>query len=106
MIELYCSRHHRPRAGLCPECQKLLEYSDARLDRCPFGDEKPTCAKCRVHCYAPQMRETIRQVMRFSGPRMLARHPVMAIRHSIDGRRKAGKGGRKAEDGSEREGGA
>ena len=36
-----------------------------------------------VHCYQPQMREQIRQVMRYSGPRMLLYHPVLAIWHLV-----------------------
>lgn len=30
------------------------------------------------------MREKIRQVMRFSGPRMIFHHPVAAVRHVIE----------------------
>ena len=55
---------------------------------CPFGEGKTTCARCPVHCYRKDMREKIRQVMRYSGPRMVYRHPVMAARHLMDGRRK------------------
>jgi hypothetical protein len=33
------------------------------------------------------MREKIREVMRFSGPRMIFHHPIMAIRHLIECRR-------------------
>jgi hypothetical protein len=34
------------------------------------------------------MREKIRDVMRYAGPRMLLTHPVMAIAHLLDGLRK------------------
>ncbi len=34
------------------------------------------------------MREKIRRVMRYAGPRMLLRHPVMALLHMVDGLRK------------------
>ncbi|MDO9333975.1 MAG: nitrous oxide-stimulated promoter family protein, partial [Dehalococcoidales bacterium] len=87
MITLYCRRHHRQRR-LCTECQDLLEYAHERLGKCPFQEGKPVCSKCRVHCYKPTMREKIRTVMRYSGPRMLYRHPVMAIFHLIDRRRR------------------
>jgi len=50
------------------------------MSRCPFGPDKPTCAKCPIHCYKPQVRERVREVMRFAGPRMLLRHPVLAVR--------------------------
>lgn len=49
----------------------MLIYATARLDRCKFGDGKTKCHKCHVHCYRPDMREKIRVVMRFSGPRMM-----------------------------------
>jgi len=88
MIRLYCKKNHTYERELCQECSQLLEYAKLRLDRCPYEQDKPTCAKCPVHCYTPQNRAKIRTVMRFSGPRMLLRHPVLAIRHSLDGRRK------------------
>ena len=87
MIELYCRRHHS-RKELCDECAELLQYARQRLEKCPFGEGKTTCAKCPAHCYKPDMRQKIRLVMRYSGPRMLLRHPVMAFRHLLDGRRK------------------
>ena len=59
----------------------LASYSEERLDRCKFGNGKPTCRKCPVHCYKPDMGEMIREVMRFSGPRMIFHHPIAAIRH-------------------------
>ena len=53
----------------------MLIYATARLDRCKFGDGKTKCHKYPVHCYRPDMREKIREVMRFSGPRMMFYHP-------------------------------
>lgn len=85
MIELYCKHHHHADTKLCSECQMLSEYAMARLDNCKFAENKPTCANCTVHCYKPQMREKIKEVMRYSGPRMIYRHPIAAIRHLIDG---------------------
>ena len=69
---------------LCPQCQALLDYALQRLERCRFGEDKPSCTRCPVHCYKPAMREQIRQVMRYSGPRMLLHNPIMAIRHLWD----------------------
>lgn len=69
---------------LCPQCQALLDYAHKRLDHCKFGEDKPSCTRCHVHCYKPAMREQIRQVMRYSGPRMLLHDPIMAIRHLWD----------------------
>lgn len=88
MIRRFCHDHHKTTQGLCAECEELLAYAHRRLARCPFQERKTTCAKCPVHCYTPAMRERIREVMRYSGPRMLLSHPLMAIRHLIDGLRK------------------
>ncbi|HET9577685.1 MAG TPA: nitrous oxide-stimulated promoter family protein [Usitatibacter sp.] len=88
MIAMYC-RHHHGGGGLCAECAALGEYARRRLERCVFGDAKPTCANCVVHCYKPDMRERVRVMMRWSGPRMIFRHPVLAIVHKLDGLRPA-----------------
>lgn len=80
MIRLYC-RKKEGHSRLCPSCRELLAYAHARLDRCRYGTAKPTCKKCPVHCYRPEMKERIRTVMRWAGPRMLLYHPLAAIRH-------------------------
>jgi hypothetical protein len=82
MVRLYCEDHH-PAPHPCPACSALLEYAGKRLAACPFGAGKPVCAKCPVHCYSPRRREQIREVMRYSGPKMLLRHPVLATRHLL-----------------------
>lgn len=87
MIRMYCGDHHDTKDALCPSCQELLDYALLRLDRCPFQEGKTTCAKCPVHCYKPDMREKVRIVMRYAGPRMLRRHPILALWHLLDGRR-------------------
>lgn len=90
MLRMYCHAHHHAKGpGLCPACMELLDYADQRLQRCRFGEAKPACAKCRIHCYKADRREQVRQLMRWAGPRMLLRHPLLAIRHLIDGRRPA-----------------
>jgi hypothetical protein len=87
MIRMYCTDQQGARDHLCQDCQALLTYSLERLERCPFQEGKTTCAKCPVHCYRPAMRERIRAVMRYAGPRMLVRHPILAVHHLIDGLR-------------------
>lgn len=87
MIALYCKKNHHSRERLCPECAALEQYARTRSDKCPFMETKTFCSNCAVHCYKPEMREKIRQVMRFSGPRMLFYHPVMAVRHVIESKR-------------------
>ena len=84
MIALYCKKQHHTKNGLCPECAALDAYARQRSDRCPFMETKTFCSNCKVHCYKPEMREKIRDVMRFSGPRMLFVHPVAAIRHVME----------------------
>ncbi len=80
MVEIYCKAHHNGQ-GLCSECSELIAYAETKLDRCPYGDKKPTCNRCPIHCYKPEPKEQMRLVMRYSGPRMLLHHPLLAIRH-------------------------
>jgi hypothetical protein len=92
MMRIYCRGHRHLREGgaqLCAECGALFEYATRRLERCVFGDAKPTCANCIVHCYTPEMREKVRAMMRWAGPRMMFRHPILGILHKLDSRRPA-----------------
>jgi hypothetical protein len=89
MIAIFCRNRHASDGPLCEECSELEAYTRLRLERCPYAEEKPTCVNCPIHCYQPRRREQIREVMAYSGPRMLLSHPVLAIRHMLDGRRKA-----------------
>lgn len=82
MIELYCRKHHNSKT-FCDECRKVSEYAQKRLSLCKFGNDKPVCKKCTIHCYSPEMRERIRDVMRFSGPRLIWHHPISAIQHLL-----------------------
>jgi hypothetical protein len=95
MLELYCRDHHHPTSELCDDCSRLWDYVRERLMRCPFADEKPACSSCRIHCYKPAMREQIRVVMRYAGPRMVWRHPVLSAMHLLDARRSPSSGGPK-----------
>ena len=89
MIRIHCRDRHRLGVTLCAECQGLLDYATVRLQRCRFGAEKPTCARCPVHCYQRTRREQVKVVMRYAGPRMVLEHPLMSLRHWLDGFRKA-----------------
>jgi len=93
LLRIYCRDHHRdsPRnaQALCAPCAALYDYARKRLAGCPYGPDKPTCANCQIHCYGPTQREATRVMMRYAGPRMLWRHPWLAIAHMIDGRRPA-----------------
>lgn len=88
MIYRYCKGKHSSKRGqLCQECSTLLEYVKLRRDRCPHGDNKPFCANCKIHCYKADMRAKIRDVMRYSGPRIIWSHPILALKHLIESKR-------------------
>ena len=86
MIAIYCRKKHGNKT-LCPDCAALDAYARQRSDKCPFMETKTFCSNCKAHCYKPDRREKIREVMRFSGPRMIFHHPVMAIRHVIESKK-------------------
>ncbi len=86
MVAIYC-RGKGHGITLCPDCADLLRYAESRLDSCILGERKPFCSKCEIHCYRPEMREKVRAVMRYAGPRMLLHDPVMAARHLLGSRR-------------------
>lgn len=88
MIAIYCRDRHGFRQSLCDRCTALLDYAEQRLDRCVFPDNKPTCADCPVHCYRPDIRAAVKEIMRYAGPHMIYQHPYLAIRHILDGRNK------------------
>lgn len=81
MIHIYCRGVHKSSGKLCRECIRLKEYTSERLHNCPFQENKPVCSECTIHCYKSDMREKVREVMRYSGPRMVYRHPYLAFLH-------------------------
>lgn len=83
MIRIYCRRKEK-NIALCPDCAELLRYAHTRLDNCPFGEKKSACKKCAIHCYKSAMRQRMRVVMRFSGPRVLIYAPWELIRHLLN----------------------
>ncbi|APF26384.1 MULTISPECIES: nitrous oxide-stimulated promoter family protein [Clostridium] len=84
MIDLYCRKKHKTKEVLCDECRELLQYANFRLDHCRFGENKPNCGGCKIHCYKKEMREKIIKVMKFSGPRSLIYNPKIAFEHLVD----------------------
>ncbi len=95
MVAIYCRDLHqhggttegpdtRTRLRICPACAEFLAYAEKRLAKCPYGPRKPTCAKCPIHCYRHAQRERAREIMRYAGPRMLTRHPWLAMMHMAD----------------------
>ena len=89
MMQIYCADKHGAAAGLCGECAGLFAYAEQRLQKCPYGQDKPICANCPIHCYQPRLRERVKEVMRYAGPRMMRRHPILATLHLLEGRRPA-----------------
>jgi hypothetical protein len=90
MIGMYCSAHHDTSDSvLCTQCREFQDYAEARLRKCPYGEDKPTCANCPIHCYKPARKAQASEIMRYAGPRMLLRHPLLAFTHQLDGFRKA-----------------
>lgn len=88
MVSIFCADHHGgKRSTVCHDCQEFLEYAAKRLEKCPYGEDKPSCANCPVHCYKSAQREHARRIMRYSGPRMSYRHPWLAVMHMLDSRR-------------------
>ncbi len=82
MIGIYCKK----REGcdpLCPHCNELLLYAHERLDKCPFGEQKKSCKQCAIHCYKATMRNRMREVMRYAGPRMILYAPLEFIKHYL-----------------------
>ena len=100
MVRLYCGGRHGGQGELCIECAALLEYAQVRLQKCRFQEHKTTCAKCPVHCYRPEMRDKVRAVMRYAGPRMLHRHPLLTLYHFHAGFRKSPGGAKRQDDDS------
>lgn len=80
MVNYYCRKCHGSHC-LCPSCAELLDYAIQRLDKCPWGDRKPTCRRCTIHCYKPSMRLRMREIMRYAAPRMLLINPIALLRH-------------------------
>jgi hypothetical protein len=84
MIEIFCRGNHGSVGDMCSDCQQLYDFALQRIDKCLYLEDKPSCAKCPTHCYKPAMRERIREVMRYSGPRMILSQPWLTIWHYID----------------------
>ena len=86
MVEIYCrGKRHTPSAGICASCGDLIHYAQGRIDHCPYLDSaKPACGLCRSNCFVPEIFRRFSEVMRYAGPRMLVRHPVLTVKHIWD----------------------
>lgn len=84
MIKLYCGSKHNIKDSPCDGCISLINYAKKRVKTCKFGDKKPICGRCKIHCYKPEMRKQIREVMRSTGYKMIYKHPIMLLYHIYD----------------------
>jgi hypothetical protein len=99
MIGIYCRGNRHCASGICQECEKLLRYAYARINACPYdGSIKPVCGLCRTNCFSPEMHRLFSAVMRYSGPRMMVRHPVLTLAHFCDAIRWKMAGNRKSRE--------
>lgn len=90
MIAFYC-KHKLHSDVITDDYAQLLKYAQARLDKCVFGDKKGTCKNCPIHCYKKDMRQRMKEVMAWAGPRMFFYAPLLSISHFIDGFKKVKK---------------
>lgn len=68
------------RYPLCPECREFLGYAISRRLHCPL-EPKPVCKHCPIHCYRPGHRQKVREIMRFSGRRLILRGRLDLLWH-------------------------
>lgn len=98
MIKKYCHGNHGTKGSeVCADCSELTEYALFRLEKCPFKKDKHFCSTCRIHCYKPEMREKIKAVMKYAGPRIMLTHPVFCCSHVVEAirnKRSSGKDGK------------
>ncbi|MGF1684685.1 nitrous oxide-stimulated promoter family protein [Photobacterium minamisatsumaniensis] len=86
MVNIYCKAHH-DQTTPCSECDDFLDYAYTRLDRCPYGNNKPTCKLCPIHCYKPDYKARSKAIMLYAGPKMIFKHPILAIKHLLAGKK-------------------
>jgi len=80
-IGCYCRGKHKSAKGvLCLDCAQLLRYARIRREKCPL-DPKPACKHCKVHCYGKAQLALIREVMAYSGRRLLLRGRLDLLWH-------------------------
>lgn len=93
-VEVYCFGKHPGAArtpfvlaagvgerSLCPECAAFLAYATARRLKCPLEAEKPSCKHCRTHCYAKPQLAKVKEIMAYSGRKLMLRGRLDYIWH-------------------------
>lgn len=84
MISMYSQGVDKKKLEDNEECLNLLRYAELRLSKCPFKDNKKFCSHCKIHCYQKEYREKMKKVMRYAGPRMLFKHPILLFKHFFE----------------------
>lgn len=80
-IGAYCNgKHATPRGSLCADCAGFLAYAESKRRKCPLNP-KPACKHCPIHCYSKERRALIREVMAYSGRRLMMRGRLDLVWH-------------------------
>ncbi len=93
-VEVYCAGKHMgvekhpfllPEAlgkrQMCAECAGFMTYAVARRLKCPLEAEKPSCKHCRIHCYAAPQLAKVKEIMAYSGRKLMMRGRLDYIWH-------------------------
>ncbi|MEI6206371.1 MAG: nitrous oxide-stimulated promoter family protein [Desulfuromonadales bacterium] len=93
-VEVYCAGKHGElerepfslpedlgKRRMCAECAGFMAYAVARRLTCPLEEEKPSCKHCRIHCYAGPQRVKVKEIMSYSGRRLLLRGRLDYVWH-------------------------
>jgi Nitrous oxide-stimulated promoter len=93
-VEVYCNGKHGGaerspftlpaeigERRLCPECSTFMQYAVTRRLKCPLEAQKPTCKHCRVHCYNKANLAKVKEIMEYSGKRLMLRGRLDYIWH-------------------------
>ena len=80
----YCNENHGTSdEKLCPKCTALLTTVMLKIQRCPYGINKPVCDNCETPCFGEEATNNFREIMKSSRKKMLLSHPLMTIKHKI-----------------------
>ncbi|WEG72495.1 nitrous oxide-stimulated promoter family protein [Vagococcus intermedius] len=86
LIEVMIKTYYHKTENSAPISEKrMLSYAKKRLEYCRFGESKTTCQRCPIHCYQENYREQMKKIMRFSGPKMILKHPILTVKHGLRG---------------------
>src|SRR6056297_90918 len=82
MVHIYCRGNHSKNSP-CSECMEVINYGLNKIDSCIYGINKPFCSKCTIHCYEENMKKKVKDIMRYSGPRIIFYHPIISLKHFL-----------------------